>query len=473
MPFGLTNAPATFQRTMDVVLSGLKWVICLVYLDDLIVFSKTFDEQITRLVKVLERISSAGFTLNPKKCRFCLNVIHYLGHVIDSTGQYPDPEKIETVKNFPTPRNLTDVRSFVALGSYYRKFVPKYSLLAEPLTRLTKLNVGFKWGTEQEIAFTTIKQKLMSAPVLIHFDPSLPIEVRTDACGYGLGACLLQMKEEFHPVCYASRLLNRAELNYSTTEKECLALVFAIEKFRHYLEGQKFVVVTDHCALCWLKTKTRVKDRLPSRLVRWSLIIAPFDMTIKYKSGKLHKDVDCLSRYPLAIVEESDDKERKMFALHISTELDISEKQKSDSDVLNIIRLLENEPYRSQFILDNDILYKKSDDKYLVYVPKTLQSDLCFVYHDHPLSGHVGIEATLSKLKEKYYWPRMRDFVTNHVKSCIECGQKKIPRVKPAGKLQSIDIPGPFEMIGIDIVGILPTAQKYRNIIVCTDYFTK
>ena len=185
--------------------------------------------------------------------------ILYLGHIISNAGQEPDPEKIRAVLNFPTPNTLKDIRAFVALCSYYRKFIRDFAKIASPLTQLTRKDVPFQWKTNQIEAFECLKRKISSTPVLAHYDHTLETQLRTDASDVGLGAIILQKHEKkWKPVAFASRQIRGAELNYPVSDKECLAIIYAIEKFRHYLEGIKFEVVTDHCVLCFLKSKTKL-----------------------------------------------------------------------------------------------------------------------------------------------------------------------------------------------------------------------
>ena len=192
MPFGLCNAPATFQRLMDVCLGKLKYNSCLVYIDDIIIFSKTMAEHFYRLEKIFKCLLNAGLTLKPQKCFFFQPKILYLGHIISANGQELDPEKVRAVQNFPTPTNVRAVRSFVALCSYYRKFIQGFAQIAQPLTKLTKKDEPFIWDEAQINAFETLKEKLSSNPVLTHFDPSLEVQLRTDASDVGLGAIILQ-----------------------------------------------------------------------------------------------------------------------------------------------------------------------------------------------------------------------------------------------------------------------------------------
>ncbi|RWS22693.1 enzymatic polyprotein endonuclease reverse-like protein, partial [Leptotrombidium deliense] len=230
--------------------------------------------------------------------------MYFLRYVLNNEGILPDIEKIIAVKQFPTPENIDNVRSFLGLASYYRRFVKDFAKIAKPLTFLTKKDVAFKWSTDQINAFVELKNRLINYPVLVHFDPSYEIEVRCDASGEGLGAILLQITNDGAKVImYASRCLSKHEKNYSISELEALAIVFALQKFRIYLIGRKFKVYSDHCSLCWL-TK---KQNLSARLARWALVLQDYDFEVIYKSSKKHSDADCLSRNPVLPVEEPKD----------------------------------------------------------------------------------------------------------------------------------------------------------------------
>ncbi|UYV78763.1 hypothetical protein LAZ67_16002676 [Cordylochernes scorpioides] len=244
MPFGLCNAPATFERMIDNLLKGLKWTICLCYLDDIIVFSDGFEEHLRRLQLVLNCLKKAGLCLNSKKCKFGAKTITVLGHEVSENGIRPDQEKIRAVRDFATPRSLKEVRSFLGLSSYYRRFIPNYAHVAQPLNDLLKKDSAFNWNQEEQNAFEALKSALISEPALGHFDYSSPTEIHTDASNYGIGAVLVQIqKGKERAIAYASRTLNKAEKNYSTTERECLAIIWAINKFRPYVFGQPFTIV--------------------------------------------------------------------------------------------------------------------------------------------------------------------------------------------------------------------------------------
>lgn len=301
MPFGMSNAPATFQRAMNAALAGLTWKLCLVYLDDIIVFSHTLDEHLDALRQVFDRLRAARLFASPKKCVFAVQKIKYLGHYVDHLGISVDPAKVEAVLNFPTPENVAGVRSFLGLSGYFRKFVRNYATRAAPLVNLTHENVQLVWSAECQAAFEDLKAALASAPVLRHPDFAKPFLVDTDASNVGLGAVLLQTRKEGeeNAIAYASRTLQRGERKWSARELEALAIVWACELFRPYVLGSKFTVRSDHCSLQWLHKAEK------GRLARWSLRLQEFDMKVQHRPGKDNPHADALSRAPLGETDKS------------------------------------------------------------------------------------------------------------------------------------------------------------------------
>jgi hypothetical protein len=293
MPFGLCNAPATFQRLMDKVLRPYIGRIALVYLDDIVVFSDTFEQHLKDLATIFETLKQAELKLNREKCHFFLQSIKFLGHVISKDGVQPDEDKIIKVKNFPEPKNLRQLRGFLGLASYYRKFIKNFSKIAKPLNQLLKKEERYEWKDAQQEAFETLKECLVTAPILQYPDFDKTFYLYTDASGSGLGAVLSQFDDEGkeHVIAYASRSLTKPEMNYTTTEQECLAVVWAIKHFYQYYGTRPFVLITDHSALKWLKT-----TELKGRRARWIMDLESFNFEIKHRAGRKHNNADSLSR---------------------------------------------------------------------------------------------------------------------------------------------------------------------------------
>ncbi|GFX44640.1 transposon Tf2-6 polyprotein [Trichonephila clavipes] len=424
MPFGLCNAPATFERMMDNLLRHFKWTMCLCYLDDIIVFSETFEDHLIRLRLVLKCLQEAGLKLNSKKCLLL-------------------PKK---------------------------RFIKGFCYLAEPLQSLLKSGVEFHWGPEEVEAFNSLKKALTSDPVLGMYDERASTEIHTDASGYGIGAVLVQIQNNVEKViAYASRTLTKAEKNYSTTERECLAIVWATNKFRPYIFGKHFTVVTDHHSLCWLMN---LKD--PSgRLARWALRLQEHDFDVKYKTGKKHSDADALSRNPVEEETETSDK-----FLAVTTSMNLAMEQKKDQDLAKL-KLLSNSSKNEEFRFIDGILCRKNFDPdgklWLPVIPKHLRADILRHFHDAPTAGHLGFAKTYDRIRKRFYWPGMYRNVVRYVMHCRECQRRKSVPQRPPGRL--VPIPpaiAPFHRIGIDLLGIFPkSAHGNKWIIVYTDYSTR
>ena len=297
MPMGLTNSPSAFQRNMERVLSGLNWKICLVFIDDIIVFSKDFNQHIQDLHEILTRLRRFGLKIKLDKCHFCRKNLPYLGVIISGENVLMDPAKITSIKNMTIPQSVTEVKAFLGLSGYYRRFIEDYAYLAKPLNEITKPTKKFIWTEETQMAFDELKKRVTEEPILRLPNLELPFILQTDASGIAIGGVLSQnFNGEEHPVYYASRILKDAELRYSTVEKECLAIVYWVKYFRHYLIGREFKIITDQRALKWL---LELKDP-SSRLTRWSLRLQEYRFTVEHKPGRLHTNADALTRMQCA-----------------------------------------------------------------------------------------------------------------------------------------------------------------------------
>lgn len=477
MPFGLRNAPATFQRLMDKFIQGLHAKCVLSYLDDLIIRSITFSQHIEDLKEVFMKLREYKLRANRKKCKFMCSEIKYLGHLIVSDGIKTDPEKISAIANRQAPKNLKQLISFLQTASWYRRFIHNFADIARPLTNLTKKKISWKWEREQQEAFMKLKNALTTSPVLKQASDDLPFAIKTDASQYAIGAALVQGEgDNEHPVEYASRLLTQAERNYSVTEKEALAIVWAISKFRGYIEGTKFITITDHQPLKWLmnlKTPT-------GRLARWALQLQPYEFKIQYTPGRTNVVADTLSRPPC---EQHEGK-----CIICSTELDLPrynekqlrDEQMKDDTLQNIIKILEEgketpsyvENIKKGYLVHKGVLYlympEQENDNAKLVVPRHEIQNVLNAYHDSPTAGHMGVERTVQRITNHLYWTGLRKDVIKYVKTCVDCQKYKPSNKKPAGLYQSTPNSQRFEVLSIDLFGPLPkgpTGEKWILII--------
>ena len=494
MPFGLSNAASTFQRLMDFVLTGLHWSQCLVYLDDVIVFGRSFEEHQERLKTVLSRLKSAGLALKLSKCHWAKSEVKYLGHIINSRGVSPDPAKIEAVKNFPIPENRTDVRAFLGLASYYRRFIPNFASLAKPMTNLTKTKgqTSFRWSEEVQESFDNLKGKLVDAPVLCCPDFNNPFILQTDASNLGLGAVLAQYQDGKEvAIAYASRQLKPNEQNYATVQKECLAIIWAIKHFHHYLYGQpSFTIVTDHCPLQWLR-KMQPKNQM---IQRWICEIQGYSFVVKHRAGLTNTNADALSRCPISSDLEGDAVCESKFIVAALESIDISSAQDEEEGTKQMKNFLANgelpiekaargkvEKYADQYVLEEDVLYHQwapkvkgvqtRPRKQLVVPPKE-RGKLLLYSHDQ--MGHAGFMRTYSRLREDYFWTSMKKDVARHIRNCGGCAQRKSPRKQSVAPLRPIEVNEPLEIVGVDFVGPLPVTENgNKYVLTMQDHFTR
>lgn len=263
MPYGLTGASATFQRLVDKLIGPEMEPHTFAYLDDIVIATTTFEEHLEWLKRVFTKIIAAGLKINPEKCEFCRSQVRYLGFLVQKDGLSVDPEKAQPLLDYPAPRNIKQLRRLLGMASWYRRFIPQFATVSEPLTRLLRKNQRWEWGDEQTRAFEDIRDRLAASPTLSCPDFNHPFVVQTDASSIGVGAVLSQSIDSIeHVIAFASRALSEAERNYSVTEQECLAVMWAVKKFRPYLEGYKFMVITDHSSLRWLHNLKNPTGRL-------------------------------------------------------------------------------------------------------------------------------------------------------------------------------------------------------------------
>ena len=292
MPFCLKNAPADFSRLMHIILGELSFVD--IYLDDITIHSSTFSEHLKHIELVMKKLNEVNLKINLEKCTWCTSEVKILGHLVSHNQFKMDPKKINAISEWNAPKNVKQTQQFLGLANYYRRFVKDFSKIAAPMFNLLKKDTPFVFNKECEEAFEKLKLALTSSPILRPPDFNREFFLYTDASGYALGAVLGQKDDDGNEyvVAYASRMMKGAEVHYGITEKECLGVIFAVKNFRVYLYGKKFTIVTDHSALAWLM---KIND--PSgRLARWSIYLQAYEFEIVHRAGKIHSNVDVLSR---------------------------------------------------------------------------------------------------------------------------------------------------------------------------------
>lgn len=519
MPFGLCSAPATFQRMMHRVLKHENWQSCLIYLDDVLIFGLTAAEHNERLRAVLQRIREANLKLSPTKCHFFRKEVEYLGHIVSSEGIKTSPAKVEKIKNWPTPANSDELRSFLGLCGYYRKFINDYSSIVAALEKLCngqqaarspKQPKSWTWTKLHEDSFAHLKWCLTHAPVLAFPRKEGRFILDTDASHDGIGAVLSQLQDGHERViAYASHKFSKAERAYCITRKELLSVYRYVLLFKHYLYGRTFTVRTDHQALSWLLNWKRPST---SQYCTWIAELETYDMEIVHRPGRLHINADVLSRLPSCEqcgVKHLDPQKRRAVKNLECQERTAEEServlckisasssnwdQESDPDTQVILLLLrsgrvqEAHPQelsgasetvkslwsnRAHLRLRGGLLYfRNNKEEYALIVPKSKQAWL--IQTTHQTLGHVGVTKTLSALKGRYYWPQMEQHTRLVLNTCKSCAVRKTGNTGIRPQPQKMITGFPFEKIAIDITGPLPPCHSgERFILGVIDCFSK
>ena len=416
----------------------------------------------------------------------------YLGHIVGKDGIKPNPDKVQVIKNYPVPKSCNDVRSFVALVSYYRRFIKGFATIASPLNALLKKGVQFLWSHQCQTAFEILRDCLLKAPILAYPNFQERFSLYTDASSSGIGAVLSQNINGIEQtIAFASRSLKPHERKYATIERECLALVRGIKHFRLYRYGKEFDVITDHNPLKWLDNA-----RDPhSRLSRWSLTLQSYAFTIKHRPGKLHGNADALSRMPHPSQQQSI--ETSVYAIDSpGLQLDrVKDLQKQDPSLQDLINYFNkgNIPEDSlsarrlmatidDYVYEDDILYHfdrgkvrtRNNTRKQLVVPRALKEEVQISLHEEITSGHLSFEKTYLRIKARYYWIGTYTEIQRWCTSCVDCATKKTPRSITKAPLQPIPVEGPFDRVAVDVLGPFPTSDKgNKYIIIFPDYFTK
>ena len=521
MPFGLKNAPAVFQRLMNQVLEPYIGKICFVYLDDIVVFSRTEEEHMEHLRLIFAALEQHNLKLKTSKCHLFREEVKLLGFIINREGITSDPVKTEAISKMAPPHNVKGVRSFLGMANYYRSLIKNFASIAQPLTRLTKKYVKFEWSKEADDAFNTLKEALCSSEVMAYPDVNKPYKLYTDACDYAIGGILVQEDDNGieRPIQYVSKQLPERKTKYATIEKEAYAIVKCLDLLQHYLTGAEFVIYTDHKP-CLALFQSEIKN---TKLQRWAIQISDFGAPIKYRKGKNNIRADMLSRLHGGEVaqdlldrvraaevgavagapnnnmedeyvadnqrqDEEEKAERAKFRLPKDFEMtaeEVNDRIPWDQDKLEYDALLEEQrtlpEYQlgvigdEDYTLVNGLLYSTRTPARTPAYPRLVLPPTCrerAIRRAHREIGHMSVRKTISRLHEAYQWKGLVRDVVNTLKRCATCQVHKRKAERPLpGVMPLAEYPG--QLVGIDLSGEYSTsAEGNKYILSIIDYAT-
>ena len=464
LPFGIASAPGIFQRVMESMVRGIPGVI--VYLDDILISGGSQEENIERLQRVLTRLREVGLTLKQAKCVFLAESVDYLGFKVDAEGVHPLPEKVRAIEEAPTPRNVSELKSFLGLLSYYSRFLPNMATLLAPLYRLLRQRERWRWSEEQERAFRKAKELLVSSQLLVHFDPELEIRLACDASDYGIGAVLSHRFPDGSekPVAFMSRTLNQAEKKYSQIEKEGLACVAGVTRFHSYLYGHHFILQTDHQPLLTLFNEDKsVPQQASNRIQRWAWKLAAYEYTIAFRTSKQHANADAMSRLPLRETRKlSPDLPEVILMMEnmddspISSH-DIAVRTKRDPLMSQVYRYIQEgwpttydeelKPYavrKEELSTQHGCIVWGSR----VVIPPSARDPILCELH----AGHPGVSRMKALARSFVWWPGLDNAIVERVQQCSVCQMTR--DIPPKAPLRPWSWPTrPWARIHIDFAG--------------------
>jgi len=490
LPQGMKNSPAVFQRLVNQVLGALKGDTVWAFMDDGSVGTEDAESHLAALEGVLSRMKAAGMKLKLAKCRFGVRSVEVLGHRVTPDGLLPSEGHIQAIKELREPRNGTQLLRFIGLMTYFADFIADFADKSRPLNDLLR-GSGFnkkkrhrgqvlaipewdsKWGDAQREAWRTLKDELSNPLILAAPRSNAPKRVMTDASDYGVGGVLLQQNDDgiWQPVSFTSRKLKDVETRYTVTEKECLAVVHSLRKWRHYLHGvPTFTVVTDHIALKWLMN---LKDPR-GRLARWMLEVQDFDFHIEYAPGATLTVPDTLSR----------DAVGEPFCIRCRERVKLVSEKTRELPTVEAIRSGQENEYgcieeyvkqNESFIMDEDDMLCKMDGKRIrVVVPTLLREDVLRYFHGSKACGHYGVARTSYRIKERFWWPTWKSDVTAHVKKCVNCSVQNLSRPGKQGKMKMWHPVRRFQVMAVDVLEVSPRSRDGNiKVLVMGDLFTR
>lgn len=458
-PFGLATCPKVFTRFISIIFRDLitKGIV-ITYIDDLLIPANDEHEALERLCEVLKTAAEYGLQIKWTKCQLLVRRVEFLGHIVEDGVVMPSPGKTDAVIKFPEPRNEKQLHSFLGLCSYFRKYIENYAFIAQPLSDMLRKNAKFEFNDEHRMIFNTLKKKLTSSPVLKIYDPKAETELHTDASNVAYAAILMQKdcNGELHPVHYMSRRTTDAESKYTSYELEALAIMEGIKKFRHYLFGKRFKIVTDCKAFQMTLDK---KDlAMSTKVARWIITLQDYDFIIEHREGSKMRHVDALSRNPYVGAIFSD--------LHS----DIRHAQECDDGLRAIMEILKEEKPYADFCLNEGLLCKGSE--LCLVIPQKMEMDIIRRAHEN---GHFAKKKTTELISKDYYIPKLGKKVEDYIATCIPCLLASRKEGKQEGYLNPIekgDIP--LHTLHLDHIGPLTdTRKQYNHILTVIDAFTK
>lgn len=490
LPQGLKTSVGSFSRAMDIILGHEVRDYCVNYLDDLaIITTGTFNQHLEHLDTVLGKIQEAGLTCNVSKCEFLCKEVKMLGYIISTSGLRTDPEKVKAIQEFPAPKKLKQIRAFLGLCNFYRRFIPDYSKHIRILCELLKKETVWRWGEIEQKAFDGIKKLFVDTIELQHPDLSKPFHLQTDSSGIGIAGVLYQIDEngDEKVIGFHSKPLRGAQLNWTVTEQEFYAVINCLEKFETYLRGTKLIIKTDHKALIFVKTWKLYN----ARVTRWINYLENFKYEVEHVKGKENIVADILSRYPPESDLLQEDKIKLPEILYMEVKenkelinnlKNIVELQKQDEEIKEILNLraglgsktLRLERVNERCTLEKDILYfrPETSEKPVIYLPKILTEDI--IKQVHIEMGHQGAYKVIKYIRDRFYWYGLTRQVKQILKKCHDCQLTKHEGVNYVGPCQSIISKEIGELVMVDLYGPLPTGAFGMNyILVLQDTFSK
>ena len=497
MPFGVAAAPFTFQKLMHTTLDGLLWKGVLVYLDDIIIYAKNQSDHDSILKEVFERIGKAKLKINPEKCTIAAETLKFLGFEVTKNGIKSIPEKIRAMTEFETPKCKKQLKTFLGLTGYYRRFIKNYAEICKPLNSATNGDDShLEWTPACESSFQELKKMLTEAPILKYPDIDKPFILDTDACFSSIGAVLSQMENGVErPVAYSSKILSAHEKGYCVTRKELLAIYVAVEHFKPYLYGKEFLIRTDHKALAFLGSSNKA---ISPQFQTWMDFLSSFNFKIEFRRGVEHGNADgmsrssqqlcsqCQTKHHEAILEKPKIKFLNAINIKVNTEKYWKKEQMKDEDIRTIISQLENrvpleKPSNFQkgklfgkidrMKVEDSILYIESKNEYKIIVPKKIEDETIRKVHEEMC--HVGAEKTANTIEKNLYIENLNKKTIEIVSKCIPCQKAKTYTGKTREKPLEIKTNKPFEIILIDVAYIETNSGKTKYVIGIIDHFSK